>query len=215
MANQPAVSPKLKQRFTVGLTGGIGSGKTMVSDLFAMRGAAVIDTDLIAHRLTAVGGSAIEPIRQHFGDEFINESGALDRPKMRERIFKHPQSKKILESILHAMIRHAATADILTASGSYVLIVVPLLIESGHWKAEVQRVLVVDCPEQVQVERVMKRSGLSADQVRAIMAAQASRATRLAAADDVILNDGSTTDLENQVDRLHQSYCTLAGNNLL
>jgi dephospho-CoA kinase len=196
--------------FSVGLTGGIGSGKTTVADMFAARGAAIIDTDLIAHRLTAPGGAAIDEIRARFGPSFIDAKGAMDRARMRGHVFSEPAAKAELEAILHPLIRRETEQAAAQAEGAYLIFVVPLLVESGGWKQRVSRVLVVDTPEELQVARVMNRSGLSAPQVRAIIAAQASRAARLAAADDVIANDGEPGLLAPQVDRLHALYLSLA-----
>lgn len=196
--------------FSVGLTGGIGSGKTTVADMFAARGAAVIDTDLIAHQLTAPGGDAMEAIRTGFGEQFVTATGALDRIRMRDGVFADPAMKHRLESILHPLIQAETERAALQAKGSYLMYVVPLLVESGNWQQRVQRVLVIDCPEQVQLERVMARNGLAEAQVRAIMAAQVPRATRLAAADDVIVNDQNPIALAPQVDRLHALYAGLA-----
>lgn len=197
-------------RFAIGLTGGIGCGKTTVANLFAARGAAVIDTDQIAHQLTAPGGLAISAIRTQFGDDFLTADGAMDRAKMRACVFGDPAAKRSLESILHPLIQVETENAAVHAQGSYLLFVVPLLIESGRWKQRVDRILVIDCPEEQQIDRVMKRNGLPRSQVLAIMAAQATRETRLAAADDVILNDGDPTALAPQVDRLHAIYASLS-----
>lgn len=194
-------------RFVVGLTGGIGCGKTTVSDLFALHGASVIDTDQIAHQLTAVNGLAMPAIRAQFGAAFVTETGAMDRTKMREYVFSDPHAKKQLEAILHPLIRTQTEQAARQAQGAYPLLVIPLLIETGEWRQRVSRVLVVDCPEALQVERVMRRSGLSEAQVRAIIATQAPRALRLAAADDVIENDrADKARLAEQVERLHRLY---------
>jgi len=198
-------------RFSVGLTGGIGSGKTTVADLFAAQGAAVIDTDQIAHQLTVPGGQAIDAIVAQFGAEFLTPSGAMDRAKMRTRVFADPAARQSLEAILHPLIRQQTVAAAAQAQGDYLMFVVPLLVESGSWRQQVSRVLVIDCPEDVQLARVMQRSALTETQVRSIMASQASRAQRLAAADDVLLNDGSTADLIPQIGRLHAFYKGLAG----
>jgi dephospho-CoA kinase len=195
--------------FSVGLTGGIGSGKTFVATLFAERGAAVVDTDEIAHRITAPGGEAIAAIRDQFGDEYVTAEGALDRGRMRALVFSRPEEKKRLEAIVHPLIRLEAERRASSAGKDYVIFVVPLLIESPVWRQRVSRVLVVDCPEQLQVERVMKRSGLSEQQVRAIMKTQVARETRLAAADDVIVNEGDKEALLPQVERLHALYLAL------
>lgn len=198
------------RRFSVGLTGGIGSGKTTVADMLAARGATVIDTDRIAHQLAAPGGLAIPEIRAQFGEAFLAADSAMDRAKMREYVFAEPGAKARLEAILHPLIRIEAERAAEQAQGAYLVFVVPLLVESETWRQRVSRVLVVDCPEQVQIQRVISRSGLSEPQVRAIMAAQASRQERLAAADDVINNDGDTLALVPQVDRLHAFYASLA-----
>ena len=193
----------------IGLTGGIGSGKSAAADRFADRGAAVVDSDLIAHQLTASGGAAIEPIRQAFGSEVITAEGALDRGIMRALAFEQPEARKRLEAILHPMIRAESERQCQTANAPYVMLVVPLLIESGVFRERCQRIVVVDCPESVQVERVKARSGLSDAQVRAIMDAQISRHDRLAAADDIIDNSGDLDALFAQVDRLHECYLRL------
>lgn len=196
--------------FSVGLTGGIGSGKTTVANMFAARGAAVIDTDHIAHALTRPGGIAIPAIAKQFGEDFIASTGALDRARMRAAVFSDPTAKQRLEAILHPLIRSECDKEAQQAQGPYLILAVPLLVESKNWKQRVSRVLVVDCPEQQQIVRVMDRNGLSEEQVRAIMANQATREQRLAAADDVITNTGDTAALEPQVERLHALYCELA-----
>jgi dephospho-CoA kinase len=198
-------------RFSVGLTGGIGSGKTTVANMFEARGAAVVDTDQIAHQLTAPGGAAIPQIHAQFGEAFLTPEGAMDRTKVREYVFAEPAAKARLESILHPLIRIETERAAAQAQGLYLVFVVPLLVESGTWKQRASRVLVVDCPEELQVARVMSRSGLSESQVRAIMAAQVPRQVRLAAADDVIVNDGEPSAIAPQVERLHALYATLAG----
>lgn len=196
--------------FSVGLTGGIGSGKTTVANLFADRGATVIDTDAIAHQLTVSGGIAIDAIRAEFGSASIDASGAMDRARMRTQVFGNLGAKKRLEAILHPLIRQESERAARNAKGAYVIFVVPLLIESGRWKARVSRVLVVDCPEELQIRRVMERNGMTREQVLAIMATQASRADRLAAADDVIVNDCPLEALHAEVDRLHTLYLVQA-----
>lgn len=199
--------------YVIGLTGGIGSGKSAVADLFAELGAAVVDTDSIAHELTRPGGAAIPQVRQLFGECAIAADGAMDRKKVRELVFADPAAKARLEALLHPMIRSESQRRIDSAAGAspYVVHVVPLLVESPDYRTRVQRVLVVDCAEGVQVERVKQRSGLAEDEVRRIIAAQAQRATRLAAADDVIDNSGPVETLRPQVNKLHQSYVVLAG----
>ncbi len=204
------MTEKAFNRFSVGLTGGIGSGKSAVADLLAQQGAAIIDTDQIAHALTAPGGVAIRPIAEQFGDGFLTPEGALDRAAMRERVFSDAAAKRQLEAILHPLIRQQTRIEAERVPGSYLVFVVPLLVESGRWKDSVDRVLVVDCSEALQLERVMRRSQLSAEQVRAIMATQASREARLAVADDVIVNDQALDTLEQAVVALHQRYLALA-----
>lgn len=196
--------------FLVGLTGGIGSGKSAASSLFESLGAAVVDTDVIAHELTAPGGAAIESIRNAFGDEVIDARGALDRAAVRRKVFADASAKARLEAILHPMIRAEADRRSAAARAPYVVLVVPLLVESGGYRSRVRRVAVVDCPEEVQVARVMTRSGLSAEEARAIMAAQASREQRLAVADDVIDNGGDLAALRPQVEALHRRYLEMA-----
>jgi dephospho-CoA kinase len=192
--------------FTVGLTGGIGSGKSVVAKLFAERGVSIVDTDQIARGLTAPHGAAMPDILAEFGRDMAGADGAMDRARMRELVFRDPDAKRRLEAILHPRIRDAVAAAAAIAGGPYVMFDVPLLVESGTWKARVDRVLVVDCPEEVQLQRVMQRNGLPEDQVRAIMAAQVPRAVRLAAADDVVDNSGKLEDLPAQIEALHQLY---------
>lgn len=196
--------------FIVGLTGGIGSGKSAAATLFEQLGATVVDTDAIAHALTAPGGAAIVPIRAAFGDEVIDARGALDRAAMRRKIFADASAKARLEGILHPMIRAEADRRSAAARSAYVVLVVPLLVESGGYRSRVQRVAVVDCPEEMQVARVMARSGLSAEEARAIMAAQVDRQARLAVADDVIDNGGELAALRPQVEALHRRYIEMA-----
>ncbi|KVR31496.1 dephospho-CoA kinase [Burkholderia ubonensis] len=194
----------------VGLTGGIGSGKTTVADLFAARGASIVDTDLIAHRITAPGGLAMPAIEQAFGPDFVSADGSLDRAKMRALIFSDDAARRRLEAITHPLIRTETDREGREARGAYVMFVVPLLVESGSWKSCVDRVLVVDCDVETQIARVMRRNRFTREQVEAIIARQATRDARLAAADDVIVNDATTPDaLAAQVDALHQRY--LAG----
>ncbi|MGV7208656.1 dephospho-CoA kinase [Oxalobacteraceae bacterium A2-2] len=192
--------------FSIGLTGGIGSGKSTVSALFAARGATIVDTDRIAHAMTAPHGPAMAAIASEFGQEFVAADGALDRARMRALVFADPQAKARLEGILHPAIRAAAAAEGMAAGGSYVIYDVPLLVEAGNWRERVDRILVVDCPEELQLKRVLARSQLPETQVRAIMASQATRAQRLAAADDVVVNEAGLDALPPQIDRLHDIY---------
>ncbi len=194
--------------FVVGLTGGIGSGKSTVADLFAGHGAAIVDADAVAHRLTAPGGKAIAPLQAEFGASILRSDGALDRDAMRVLVFSNPDAKDRLEAILHPMIRAACQAAITDSrTAPYVVLVVPLLIESGASVYKVDRLLVVDCPEAVQIQRVIKRSGLAVDEIQRIMAAQATRARRLAAADDVLDNSDGVEALRALVAHLHADYC--------
>ena len=196
--------------FSVGLTGGIGCGKSTVADLFAERGATIVDTDVIAHALTAPQGAAMPAIVADFGPDFAQPDGALDRARMRTLVFSDATARARLEAILHPRIRAATAAAGQAATGAYVIYVVPLLIESGNWRERVTRVLAIDCGEDTQIARVMQRSGLSADEVRAIMATQVTRTERLAAADDIIDNEAGLEALRGQVEALHQRYLALS-----
>jgi dephospho-CoA kinase len=196
--------------YTVGLTGGIGSGKSAVAALFAKLGIAVIDTDEIARELTRAGGAAIEPIRAAFGSGLIGADGALDRTRMRKLVFADPAQKRKLEAVLHPLIRKESARRVESSGGPYAILVVPLLAEGGVDRSRYQRVLVVDCSEAQQIERVMRRSGLSENEVRDILASQARREERLAIADDVIDNGGDPEALEHQVSSLNEKYITLA-----
>lgn len=197
--------------FSIGLTGGIGSGKSTVADLFAERGATIVDTDQIAHSLTAPHGPAMPAIVAAFGPEFADAGGALDRARMRALVFADAAAKARLEAILHPRIRDAALAAGAAATGSYVIYAVPLLIESGTWRERVTRICAVDCPEELQIARVMARNNLPEAQVRSIMATQVSRQARLAAADDVIENQAGIEALAPQIDRLHALYLQISG----
>ena len=193
----------------IGLTGGIGSGKSTVADLFAAQGVAVVDTDLIAHDLTGPTGAAMPEILAAFGDSVRQPNGGLDRVAMRRQVFADPQVRQQLEGILHPRIRSEAERRCRLATTPYVLLVVPLLIESGAYRDRVRRVLVVDCDEATQVARVVARSGLSPDEVRRIIATQLARAERLAVADDVIVNVAGVAALEPQVLAMHERYLRL------
>ena len=193
----------------VGLTGGIGSGKSTVADLLVKRGGVLVDTDQIAHELTAPGGQAIASIRDAFGPDVIAPDGRLDHAAMRALVFSDPQARKRLEALLHPLIRQHTDAGIARAirhRAPYVLVAVPLLVEGGRARERFSRILVVDCPPEVQIQRVMHRSGLEHRQVLAIMAAQASREQRLAVADDVVDNAGGLEALHPQIDRLDRLY---------
>ena len=195
--------------FIVGLTGGIGSGKSTVADLFVQRGAALVDTDAIAHELTGPHGGAMCAIRAAFGDASLRDDGSMDRAAMRKLVFADPSTKLRLEAILHPLIR-AESAARCAAAAPYVLLAVPLLVEAGGFREQLDRVLVVDCAEAVQIARVMARSGLAVEEAQAIMSAQASRAERRAIADDLVLNDDGREALIPQVEVLHRRYLELA-----
>jgi dephospho-CoA kinase len=192
--------------FAVGLTGGIGSGKSTVADLFAELGTPVIDTDAIARELTAAGGAALQEVHARFGDAVMQADGTLDRAALRRRIFADSAARRQLEAILHPRIRQAVEQTLATLTAPYALVVIPLLVETGGYRDVLNRVLVVDCPEDLQVARVMARSGLTRDEVKAILAAQAGRAERLAAADDVIVNAATPAALRAEVAMLHRRY---------
>ena len=193
----------------VGLTGGIGSGKSTVAALFQKLGVTVIDSDTISHQLTLVGGAAIPAIRLAFGDDALDAEGALNRVHMRQLIFSDPTAKLRLEAILHPLIRARMLDKIANASASpYLLLVIPLLFETDNFLELVQHTLVVDCAESTQITRAMLRSGLHEQTVRDIMATQLPRAERLRSADQVIHNDGDLDTLQQQVKRLHQHYLT-------
>lgn len=198
--------------FVVGLTGGIGSGKSAAADIFAELGASVVDTDAIAHELTGPRGAAMTAIVAAFGTEVVAADGSLDRAAMRRLVFADAQARKRLEAILHPLIRAEAQRRCAAATGAYAVQVVPLLIEAGGYRERAARIAVVDCSEETQVARVVARNALPADEVRRIMAAQASRAQRLAAADDVIDNEGDLAALRRQVEKLHRAYLKLAAN---
>lgn len=200
----------MSRTLVVGLTGGVGSGKSAAAEEFARLGATVVDTDAIAHQLTRAGGAALGAILQQFGAEYLDAGGAMDRARMRALVFTDAAARKKLEAVLHPLIRAESERQIAAASGSYVVHVVPLLVESPGYRERVTRVLVVDCPEELQLERARTRSGLAPEAVRAIMRSQASRAARITAADDVIDNSGSLAALHKRVAELHRKYLELA-----
>ena len=204
--------PAQDRRLHVGLTGGIGSGKSTVAALFKECGVTVIDSDEISHQLTQPGGGAITAIRAAFGDSCISANGALDRPHMRQLVFSDPAAKQRLEGILHPLIRARMLAQAETSADAspYLLLVIPLLFETANYLKLVRRTLVVDCAETAQVTRAMRRSGLSEEEVRAIMAQQITRAERLRRADDIIQNNADLHALRLKVEQLHQRYQTLS-----
>jgi dephospho-CoA kinase len=199
--------------FKIGLTGGIGSGKSRVADMLAEWGATLVDTDEIARALTAVGGAAMPAIEAEFGAQALTPDGALNREWMRERAFSDPQARLRLEAVLHPIISEETRRQAAAATGSYLVFVVPLLVESlSRWRGRVDRICVVDCDPDTQVARVQARSGLTEPAIRRIMAAQAARETRLDIADDVITNDGATSpeQLRAQAKILHDRWLALA-----
>ncbi len=198
--------------YKIGLTGGIGSGKSRVADFFKEWGAAVIDTDQIAHELTAVGGGAINDIREQFGPGVIAPDGSLDRGRMREIVFTDPKARGRLEAIIHPMIGVVTQERASRAQGCYLVFVVPLLVESGRWRDRVNRICVVDCDRATQVKRVQARSGLTPEAIARIMSVQATRNDRLALADDVVVNNAHTTlaQLRQRACVVHRHWCSSA-----
>jgi dephospho-CoA kinase len=195
--------------FRVALTGGIASGKSTVADLFADLGVPVIDTDLIARQVVAPGQPALEEIVARFGPGVLDAEGGLDRRRMRERIFSDPEARRGLEAILHPAIRAEMERQSAAAGGAYQLLVIPLLAEGGR-RDHVDRVLLVDVPEELQLERLAGRDRVTAAQARASLEAQATRAQRLEIADDVISNTGPVDELRSKVAALHSNYLALA-----
>lgn len=204
-ADAPHRSPYL-----VGLTGGIGSGKSEVAAAFASRGADVLDADEIAHAISRRGETGHRAVVESLGREFLRSDGELDRAALRRRAFDDPAFRRHLEQVLHPLIAARLADAIGDFRGPYGIVVVPLLLERGGLRERVSRVLVVDCPEQEQIRRVQLRSGLAADEVRSIMATQLPRPERLAEADDVIDNSGPRSAIEPQVEKLDRRYRDLA-----
>ena len=196
--------------FVVGLTGGIGSGKSTVADLFVEQGATLVDTDAIAHELTGVGGAAMPALVAEFGAAVAAVDGAMDRAAMRQLVFADPSARARLEGILHPLIRQLSAERCRAAGSPYVILAVPLLVESGTYRERCDRIVVVDCPESLQIERVMARNGMLVDEVKAIMAVQATRQQRLAVANDVVVNDADQAKLHAQVAVLHRKYLMLS-----
>lgn len=199
--------------FVVGLTGGIGCGKSSASQIFSDLGIGVVDTDVISRELTQSGGSAIRIIRNTFGDACITADGALDRTKMRNLIFSGSDARLKLEKILHPLILEETILQVQHISSPYIIIAIPLLFETNGYDNIVQRTLVVDCDEQQQLLRTMARSHLSEEKVRAIMATQLSREVRLKKADDIIINNQDLDNLRMQVLQLHHKYLMLSEKN--
>jgi dephospho-CoA kinase len=196
--------------YLVGLTGGIGSGKSTVAEIFASLGAAIVDTDRIAHTLTRPGSPLVDAIRQQIGARFVRADGSLERQALRRHVFAHPAAKSTLEEILHPAILHEARLAAAQQTTPYALVVVPLLFESGQYRDWLQRVLVVDCPEDRQIERTARRSGLPVEEIQAILRSQISRQERLALADDILVNDRRREDLVPQIESLHRRYLEMA-----
>jgi len=194
----------------IGLTGGIGSGKTKAADMFKQLGAGIIDADQIAHELTRPDGKAIDPIRKMFGDSVIGEDGSMDRIAMRKLAFSDTAARHKLESILHPLIYQETQRQLSLIQSEYAVLVVPLLLETGNYLELINRILVIDCPESLQISRTMQRSKLNEQAVRDVMAIQCARDERLAQANDVIVNDSSEEHLQQQVQKLHQIYLDLA-----
>ncbi len=193
--------------FVVGLTGGIGSGKSAVGDMLRELGAAVVDTDAIAHELTGPEGAAMAAIRAEFGDSVIAPDGSLDRAAMRRFVFSDAMARKRLEAVLHPLIRAEAQRRCAAATEPYAVLAVPLLVEAGSaYRATLARIAGVDCSEETQIARVTARSGIPREEVLKIMAAQSTRTARRAAADDIIDNEGDLTHLRAQVENLHRAY---------
>lgn len=197
----------------IGLTGGIGSGKSTVAALFQKHGAGIIDTDEIAHQLTQADGAAIPAIRNSFGDAYISADGRLERKKMRDLIFSDPPAKQKLENLLHPLIFAQTQQQLQQHQAPYVILVVPLLAESPEFKKLAQRTLVVDCGVDHQLNRVIQRSNMSTTEAQNIISQQISRAERLQLADDIIHNDGDLTELSEQVAVLHQQYIQMRNSN--
>lgn len=197
-------------KFVVGLTGGIGSGKTTVANLFAAEGITLVDADIVAREVVALGSKGLEAIVTHFGAEILTPEGELDRAKLRQRIFSHPEEREWLNQLLHPMIRQEMLAQVEKATSAYVIMVVPLLFENGLDRL-VNRTLVVDISPELQINRTVKRDNVDASQVNNIISSQCSRSEKLARADDIIDNQGEISTLKREVLALHQRYLQLSG----
>lgn len=194
----------------IGLTGGIASGKSTVTQRFTELGIPVIDADVASRSVVEPGKPGLTQVIERFGPKVLDARGHLDRHALRARIFNDPDSRRALDAILHPLIREEMEREAAAAQGPYVVMAIPLLVESGKARQRVDRVLVVDAEETLQIQRLRARDGSSEEQARAILASQASRNARLAEADDVLLNAGSVADLRQAVDRLHEQYLQLA-----
>jgi dephospho-CoA kinase len=203
----------MSSSFSVGLTGGVGSGKSTIGSMLSDCGAALVDADAIAHQLTSTGGAAIDALRDSFGAEAIGSDGSLDRAYMRARVFSDTALRAKLEALLHPMIRTAmreASDRLISDGAAYVVHVVPLLVEGGRWRDYADRVLLIDCSEATQLARIGARVGIDEVTARKIIAAQATRVERLAAADDVLLNEATLDETAPKVQRLHHTYLQFA-----
>jgi dephospho-CoA kinase len=201
------MSPRLR----IGLTGGIASGKSTVTQRFIELGVPVIDADVASRRVVEPGSPGLDQVIQRFGSGVVDSNGSLDRSALRALIFSDPSSRHALDALLHPLIRADMEQQATKASGPYLVMAIPLLIEGDRARDRVDRILVVDVDEATQLQRVQTRDGGSVEEARAILASQASREARLAAADDVLSNSGSVADLRQAVDRLHEQYLQMAG----
>lgn len=200
----------ISQPFIVGLTGGIASGKTTVADLFAEKQITLVDADIVAREVVAVGSHGLSQIAAHFGPDILLSNGHLNRPKLRELIFADDENKKWINNLLHPLIHQELLRQLSESRSTYTLLVAPLLVENNLMNI-CDHILVVDVEESLQLARTMQRDNVSAQQVKSILAAQASREQRLAVADSIIINNGSLSTLHSEVDRLHQKFLELAG----
>jgi len=208
-----ALSSYYPSMLKIGLTGGIGSGKSTACNYFKELGIPVIDADLIARELTQPGQPVLSRLTRAFGEEILTKQGELDRAYLRQRIFTDPEQRHRLEAILHPLIKQTITERLSHINSPYIIIAVPLLIES-QWMDMVDRVLVIDSPVELQIQRSTQRDASNATQIRAIIHNQTDRQTRRASADDIILNDTDLTKLHQQVEQLHRQYLKLASSPL-
>lgn len=196
--------------FLIGLTGGIGSGKSTAAQHFRELGVDVVDVDAVSRSVTAAGGAAIGAVREAFGDEAVDASGAMNRAYIRELVFDNPSERKRLESILHPIIQKESLRQVEAAASAYCVVDVPLLFESRFWSKRVNRILVIDVPQEVQIERVKLRNGLTEERILSIIRAQTPRGDRIALADDIVINTLGKEDLQRAVELLHQKYLSVA-----
>jgi dephospho-CoA kinase len=206
-----AYQESFMSKFVVGLTGGIGSGKTTVANLFAAQGISLVDADIVAREVVAKGSEGLKAIVTHFGAEMLTPAGELDRARLRQRIFNHTEAREWVNQLLHPMIRQEMLKQVENASSPYVIMVVPLLFENGLDRL-VNRTLVVDISPELQISRTVTRDAVDAAQVNNIIGSQSSRSEKLARADDIIDNQGEISALTREVLALHQRYLQLSGN---